>query len=56
MIASIAGFALVAVGSRESGKMVIDRTPAWLVPWVGGGAAILGASLPGLLHWLILRR
>jgi hypothetical protein len=54
--ASAAGFAGTATAFRALGALLTDTTPAWVGGSVSTAVALAGASLPGFLHWLILRR
>ena len=56
MTASIIGFALGATAFRYSGKLQTDATPAVIYTVVSVGLYPFVATLPGFLHWLILRR
>jgi len=53
---SMAGFALVAAGFRGVGTVAGGGTSALLGACAIIVAAGVGASLPGFLHWLILRQ
>jgi hypothetical protein len=54
--ASTVGFALGSTAHRNAGKLVTDATPAVIALTVTIGLYPLIATLPGFLHWLILRR
>ncbi len=54
--ASAVGFAVAATAFAGIQKLVPETTPAFLRAAIFCGTAGVGASLPGFLHWLILRR
>jgi hypothetical protein len=54
--ASTAGFALASTAHENAGKLLTDATPAVIALTVTVGLYPLVATLPGFLHWLILRR
>jgi hypothetical protein len=54
--ASTVGFALGSIAHGNSGKLLTDATPAVIATIVTVGLYPLIATLPGFLHWLILRR
>jgi hypothetical protein len=54
--ASTVGFALGSTAHGNAGKLLTDATPAVIALTVNGGLYPLIATLPGFLHWLILRR
>jgi hypothetical protein len=54
--ASTAGFAVAATAFGALGTWLTDITPAFLRALTYCGTFGVGASLPGFLHWLILRR
>jgi hypothetical protein len=56
MAASTAGFALGSIASKNAGKLLTDATPAVIALTITAGLYPLIATLPGFLHWLILRR
>jgi hypothetical protein len=53
--ASTVAFALGSTASREAGALLTDATPAAIALAVSIGLYPLVATLPGFLHWLILR-
>ncbi len=54
--ASTVGFAVAATAFRAMGTLLTDTTPAWVGGLISTVVAVAGVSLPGFLHWLILRR
>jgi hypothetical protein len=56
MAASTVGFALGSTVYGNAGKLLTDATPAVIALTVTVGLYPLVATLPGFLHWLILRR
>ena len=54
--ASTVGFALSITAHGNAGKLLTDATPAVIALMVTVGLYPLIATLPGILHWLILRR
>ena len=54
--ASTVGFALGSIAHQHAGKLLTDTTPALIALTVTVGLYPLIATLPGFLHWLILRR
>src|SRR4051812_4779296 len=54
--ASTVGFALGSITHGNAGKLLTDGTPAVVALTVTIGLYPLIATLPGFLHWLILRR
>lgn len=54
--ASTVGFALGSIAHGNAGKLLNDATPAVIATIVTVGLYPLIATLPGFLHWLILRR
>jgi hypothetical protein len=54
--ASTVGFALGSIAHGNAGKLLTDATPAVIATIVTVGLYPLIATLPGFLHWLILRR
>jgi hypothetical protein len=53
--ASVAGFGLPAIGFQGLGLCLTQATPAVLGALIFCGTAGVGASLPGFLHYFILR-
>jgi hypothetical protein len=54
--ASAAGFAVAATAFWAMGRLLGYTTPPWLGVLISIVVAVAGVSLPGFLHWLILRR
>jgi hypothetical protein len=55
MAASTVGFALGSIAHQIAGKLLTDATPAAIAFTLTAGLYPLIATLPGFLHWLILR-
>src|SRR5262245_53634936 len=56
MAASTVGFALGSIAHENAGKLLTDAPPAVIALMITAGLYPLIATLPGFLHWLILRR
>jgi hypothetical protein len=56
MAASTVGFALASIIQGNAGKLLTDATPVVIAFTITVGLYPLVATLPGFLHWLILRR
>jgi hypothetical protein len=56
MAASTVGFALGSIAHENAEKLLTDATPAVIALTITVGLYPLVATLPGFLHWLILRR
>jgi hypothetical protein len=54
--ASTVGFAPGSTAYEKAGSLLTDATPAVIALTVTIGLVPLVATLPGFLHWLILRR
>jgi hypothetical protein len=56
MAASTVGFALGSIAHENARKLLTDATPAAIALTITAALYPLIATLPGVLHWLILRR
>jgi hypothetical protein len=56
MAASTVGFALGSIAHENAAKLLTDAPPAVIALTITAGLYPLIATLPGFLHWLILRR